>query len=277
MSLAEQKSQSPEVTWADLGPELGEVWAVLVAGDHRGGVLGAHTSLKSVCRAYGELRQFIPSTNIIVLAEVNATIKWLRSAAETGLPLWSSRTTIEDSKAKWRTRLEEMEFYCEPVISDGGPTYDGKMVNPGTLYHVLRGIKTESIQTVLPVENLKSVVIGIFSHGDSHRSVSASSPLIAKVPCDICQKPHRIPEAVDEDASPTMSRHAHSSIYTREWFFHLPHPSPTPETYAYVAHAEAQSPEFLVYWQMLFQCYYTILSRRPQPAIVVINQYCLSG
>ena len=127
-------------------------------------------------------------------------------------------------------------------------------VNPSTFMNVLGGIKKQEGDKVVPVGHYKSLVIGIYAHGWSHSIFPEDEARTAhaKYPCDICGQPHRATQ--DADSSPAQD-HEHSSLFTREWFFHCPHNHDDGDEalYSSTAHSQHEHHTSLVYWSMLFQ------------------------
>ena len=114
--------------------------------------------------------------------------------------------------------------------------------------------------------------------GWSHSTLpyDALKTFAAHEKCDVCFEVH----ASDVEAKNGATlKHPHSTLGSREWYVHLPHPAP-PSTRAmyecttFRSHNHAYN---LLYWQMLFSIYHKQLSRQPRRQLISLYQFCGSG
>jgi len=117
-------------------------------------------------------------------------------------------------------------------------------VNPSTFFNVLRGKKAKPTDRVVPVGHYRALLLGIYSHGWSHEIYGKEEQArkCSRVACDICHAPHTTPRD-----------HEHSSLFTREWYFHFPYETEDDTPFQWSAHAQHEHHRSLAYWAALFQ------------------------
>ena len=133
-------------------------WAVLVAGEtysvmrpdlkktREGKYLGGHTSLQNIGKVYHSLLEFLLPERIIVIAQLEETLQWLRLAAnsEEDCKRMAGKSELLDFM---RGKLLDTYRDCADLLNNGGADYDGEDVNPATLLHVLTGGRIGHVET----------------------------------------------------------------------------------------------------------------------------------
>lgn len=117
--------------------------AVLVAGEtsslmkpdknktRAGKYLGSHTSLCSIGTVYAELCKTLDPSRIIVMAQLQETIGWLREVCESddACGKMAGKVSLRPLMVE---RLKETEASCAELLARGGADYDATSVNPAT-------------------------------------------------------------------------------------------------------------------------------------------------
>lgn len=243
---------------------------VLVAGEHHTttsgeAALGLHCSLEHIAYAYDRLREVFPRDQFVVIASLQETLDWLDRAVETGEPSFESKPNVERSKVRWAERRALVRGKCARLIAEGGAHFDGPSVNAHTVVETLRRVGCDP-QT-------GAVFLAIYSHGwfhSIHADEEAQRRLEASTVCDLCHETHTIPR-----------NHEHSSLSTKEWYAHMPHPCPAEHVdalYSATAHEAHEHFRNLLYWELLFTAYAEIFQATALAVpIVVLHHYCASG
>ena len=119
----------------------------------------SHTSVSFVCRAYNQLRELgVPPSSIITIVQLRDYLDGLNIAAQTeGV---DSRLKIGYGFAHQSTLSA-----ASRMLAEGGPTYDGKDVNPYTFWSVMNGEASGSLSSfsILSFASLASVASSCFS------------------------------------------------------------------------------------------------------------------
>lgn len=258
-------------------------WLVLVAGEHWKNTtgerrLGQHCSLRFIGRAYESLVDFFGRDRVIVIAQLKQVLEWLRKAAETGQPAWTTGISDDESRSRWSSLLADYETDCRRLNEDG-PDYDGDSCHPATVLDVLAGRAESSQGPVVHTGDGSCVLVGLYSHGWSHESVpddeaERRARIEATIACDLCGKPHRT--EADRLACPE-----HSSLTTREWYMHMEHE--VPETrreaagYGAVCTGGHEHPYSLLYSTQLIQAFSSMFQAAPHRPVLMLHNYCGSG
>ncbi|CAK0865684.1 unnamed protein product, partial [Prorocentrum cordatum] len=222
-----------------------------------GPFLAGHCSLHWVGETYARLRDLFGRERIIVIAQLQETLSWLRraSADETSAAALAGRASL---LPMLRGRLLETERACARLLADGGSDYDGPDVNAATVLHVLRGdasaLGERQSRRVVPRRGVGSLLLLLVSHGNAHP--------------------------------------AHAGARQHEWYLHFPYPAPAGDDHLYDAvsyrgfeqvdpHPEwdwgAPKRRWRLYAQMLFQAHHEALVHAPRRRLVLFHQFCLSG
>eukprot|EP00051_Salpingoeca_urceolata_P033296 m.500428 g.500428 ORF g.500428 m.500428 type:complete len:548 (+) comp60758_c0_seq1:125-1768(+) len=163
-----------------------------------------HTSLCHVGRAYAQLRDAgVPRSRIITIVQLHDYLQHL--------PPRSYPRSLFESE-------------CARLLAEGGATYDGTDVNPGTVWAVVLGLVSKQCPTVVPKHLTKTLILAIYSHGDAHSTKASHS-------CGVSDR--RSVDLMTSVGPPPKLDAAKT-----EWFAHLPYPTPPAlceELYAQVA------------------------------------------
>lgn len=242
----------------------GDSWLVIVGGEH-GGImredprgtrpgpfLAGHASLQWVGIAFERLLPFFGRERIIVVAQLQETLNWLReaSSSEVAAERLAGRTSL---LPMLRSRLVDFERDCARLLQEGGADYDGEAVNPATLVGILSGDAGVGGR-VLPTCGVANVTLLLVSHGHAHPSFDGAQ--------------------------------------THEWYMHFPYPAPSEKDHLYdvVSHRGFESVDphpdwdwgapkyrWKLYSQMLFKVYHDVLEKAPWRRHLLVHQFCLSG
>lgn len=151
------------------------LWIVLVGGevyshlDNK--ILGGHTSIISVGRAFSFYRQFVTRERIIVLAQLQECKKWHELEVDIKLSGITDETRRCNQTDMWSRKKADFFDSCGQLLAEGGADYDGEAVNPETLLRVLRGEKSEQFPRV--VEYKKNATIRADTAGDDSQMPSS--------------------------------------------------------------------------------------------------------
>ena len=247
---------------SSLRPSIASMaYCVLVAGEHWKTVSGEHNmgtnhcSMEHVGSAFDALRAIgVRRERIIVIAQIEERREWLRKAVASGTPRCISaavagevalgpEAALEASRTIYRRKLATLERYCGRLIEEGGADYDGTLVNPETVVHVLTAALGDGPPLLggpIVPRDCAGIALMIYSHGSFHETAAHDSDywrhLMATTPCDVCGQPHPLPRppapaeegaaaaAVAEGPQPD---HEHVSLRTNEWYIHMPHSAPS--------------------------------------------------
>eukprot|EP00639_Heterosigma_akashiwo_P011137 CAMPEP_0206368690 /NCGR_PEP_ID=MMETSP0294-20121207/4820_1 /ASSEMBLY_ACC=CAM_ASM_000327 /TAXON_ID=39354 /ORGANISM="Heterosigma akashiwo, Strain CCMP2393" /LENGTH=450 /DNA_ID=CAMNT_0053815239 /DNA_START=175 /DNA_END=1527 /DNA_ORIENTATION=+ len=204
-----------------------------------------HASLPFVGAAYESLRNSgIPRDRIITICQLDDTLRVLRAGAQGNL-------SNQIPAAAYQFQLDRTTTNCSRLIEEGGADYDGELVNPGTVWHVLLGSEQdpENLFSKIVPEDASAIFFAIYSHGDSHPSTSRSKEL--------------------KDEANTVSN---------EWFCHFPYQSDNEKIYESVATEFARgNPKTYLYATQLKMVFARLFGARPRRPVVGLLNYCRSG
>eukprot|EP01052_Picozoa_sp_SAG31_P002892 SAG31_NODE_105_length_25008_cov_17.439399_5_plen_415_part_00 len=269
---------------ATSGADHRRPWLILVAGEHWKTTdgkrwLGQHCSLQWVARCYEQLVDRFGRDRVIVIGQLEQTLAWLKNAASTGVPEFTSGITLQESGRRWSVRHAELRSACTRLLGDGGVDYDGTKCHPATLLDVLTGNARASGGPV--VMGGGAVWVGLYSHGWSHEVINDQTPagkasrneLEARTVCDLCGRPH----ATAADVA-SCTAEEHSSLNTREWYMHMEHDTPVERReaarYNYVATEAHEHPYSLLYSTSLIGALTDMFRAEPARPVVVAHNYC---
>ena len=165
---------------AEAGP-VGPAWVVLVGGESAGMMfpdakgtrpgswLGSHTSVAQIGRAYEKLVPLVGREHIIVIAQLQETIDWLRDC--TASPEDCVRVTGSARHlAMFQDKLNAIQRDCACLLASGGADFDGAAVSAETVVRVITGDAANSADRVVPkgLAACGSMLLLMLSHGSSH-------------------------------------------------------------------------------------------------------------
>jgi len=182
--------------------------------------------------------------------------------------------SLEESKRKWKLRLETLEHCCNALIARGGADHDGLHVNATTVLEVLSGT---GHGRVIPRYGVSSLFFWVTTHGSAHPiSVGVSKA------DDGQDRPVPVMDVSECEQS--------SSLDANEWFWIMPHRASDPSAYQFVRLAgytidpsadpaadHPHMPLYVVYWQQVFQVLHDSFTREPSRRFVAFYQFCLAG
>ncbi|CAL1159526.1 unnamed protein product [Cladocopium goreaui] len=266
--LLELRAQSSSALSAEEVLELaqlhansdGDAWMILVGGEHGGRMrpdyegtrpgpyLAGHCSLHWIGRVYSRLVRFFGRDKVIVIAQLQETLQWLREASkdEESAQRLAGRSAL---LPMLQQQLSELLESCADLIADGGAHYDGPEVNPATVLEVLRGERPRSISS-----RVRSVLLLLVSHGHAHPAGPGTSHHEWYM-----HLPYPVPES-DATLYDVVSHQG----------FHEVDPHPDWDW-------GAPKHRWRLYSQMLFQAYHSMLEQSPHRRLVIFHQFCLSG
>ena len=270
-----------------------------------------HTSASYVCRAYDQLRDLgVPHSSIITIVQLRDYLDGLTSASE-------SEGIDSRLKMGYTYAHKSTLSVASRLLAEGGPTYDGKDVNPFTIWSVLRGEASERTPVVVP-PNSRFIFFGIYSHGLCH-SVFPPPPKLkgVKVEVDIKVKEGNNVEIGISLIKPPPKKEGEQGIkteggpngedvsvggasqspyhqagepvshermdpLTHEWYAFLPYgpDPPAPHLLDFVCTVgapEEERPETLFYASQLKAILCHLFLKRPNRPVLGLLNYCLSG
>jgi len=109
-------------------------------GTRPGPYLAGHCSLQWIGRVYSRLVRFFGRDKVIVIAQLQETVRWLREASkdEEAAKRLAGRSAL---LPMLRQQLSEVLESCADLMADGGAHYDGSEV--GQLREML-GVRKEA-------------------------------------------------------------------------------------------------------------------------------------
>ncbi len=112
-------------------------------GTRPGPYLAGHCSLQWIGRVYSRLVRFFGRDKVIVIAQLQETVRWLREASkdEEAAKRLAGRSAL---LPMLRQQLSEVLESCADLMADGGAHYDGSEV--GQLREMLGVRKSMSVR-----------------------------------------------------------------------------------------------------------------------------------